>query len=142
MAIRVKRKGSSGCAALACAAVLAGCGQAAPDLFLLQRDGSIPGARLTLRVSDDGYVRCNHGARRRLSDPQLLQARESAHELDRLARRDTRLPAGSQPVLRYRLRLREGTIAFSDDSPRQPRQLFAVQAFTRSVAKQVCRLAR
>lgn len=120
----------------------AGCGQVASDLFLLQRDGSIPGARLTLRVSDDGYVRCNHGARRRLTDPQLLQARGFARDLDALARRHARLPAGPRPVLSYRLRLQEGTISFSDDSARQPKQLFAVQAFTRSVAQRVCDLPR
>ena len=53
-------------AALAAAAALAGCGDRhAPDLFVVTRTGSIPGARLHAARLDDGTVRCNGGARRR-----------------------------------------------------------------------------
>ena len=128
---------------LAAAVALAGCGnRQAPDLFVLTRTGSIPGARLTLRVSDDGFVRCNGGARRRMSDPQLLDAREIARELEGPAEEDRNLPPGPRSVLRYRLRLEGGTVRFSDSSRGQTEQMFLTQEFARRVAKQVCGLAR
>jgi hypothetical protein len=128
---------------LAAAAALAGCGNRhAPDLFVLDRTGSIPGARLTLRVSDDGLVRCNGGQRRRMSDPQLLDAREIARELEAPADDDRSLPPGPRSVLRYRLRLESGTVRFSDSSRGQTREMFLAQAFSRRVAQQVCGLPR
>jgi len=54
-------------AALALALVASGCGTPSPDLFVVNRSGTIPGAKLTLRVVDDGSVRCDgREARRRL----------------------------------------------------------------------------
>jgi hypothetical protein len=126
---------------LAASASLAGCGnRTAPDLFVLTRAGSVPGANLRLRVSDDGLVRCNGGARQRMSDPLLLDAREIARELNDLAPRT--LAPGPRSVLRYRLRLQDGTVTFSDSSRRQTREMFLTQEFTRRVAKSVCGLAR
>ena len=128
---------------LAAAAALAGCGNRfAPDLFVLTRTGSIPGARLTLRVTDDGFVRCNGGARRRMPDPRLLDAREIARELEGEAEEDRSLPPGPRSVLRYRLRLEGGTVRFSDSSRGQTQEMFLAQAFARRVAQQVCGLAR
>src|SRR6185295_4501961 len=42
---------------------VAACGAGAPahDLFLVQRGGAIPGAKLALRVTDDGRASCNRG---------------------------------------------------------------------------------
>ncbi len=49
------------CVALTVAAA-AGCGGIeAPDLFLVQRTGSVPGAGLTLLVNEEGGVQCNGG---------------------------------------------------------------------------------
>jgi hypothetical protein len=128
---------------LVAAAALAGCGNRhAPDLFVLDRTGSIPGARLTLRVSDDGLVRCNGGARKRVTDGMLLDAREIARELERPAEEDRVLPPGQRSVLRYRLRLEGGTVRFSDSSRGQTREMFLAQKLARRVAKQICGLAR
>lgn len=120
----------------------AGCGQRAPDLFVLQRAGSIPGARLTLNVSDEGTVRCNQGARRRLDDDQVLAARRIARELKDPALRGVTLAPGPNSVLAYRLRLADGMVSFSDTSPGLSPQLARVEGFARSVAQQVCGLAR
>ena len=64
------------------ALLLGGCGGPTADLFVVERDGSIPGARLTLLVSDDGTVRCNRGDRREITSEQLIDAREIARELN------------------------------------------------------------
>ena len=128
-------------AALLLALAAAGCGnRTSPDLFVLERTGAGPGARLSLRVQDDGQVSCNRAARRRLPDDALLDAREIARELNEVAPRT--LPPGRRSVLAYRVKLEEGTVRFSDSSRRQSKAMFLTQAFTRRVAREVCGLAR
>jgi hypothetical protein len=119
----------------------AGCGnRTSPDLFVLERSGTVPGARLTLRVQDDGQVGCNGRARRRLPDELLLDAREIARELNRVAPRA--LAPGARSILTYRLRLERGTVRFSDSSRGQTKQMYLAQAFARAVARRVCGLPR
>ncbi|MDX6670515.1 MAG: hypothetical protein QOI91_878, partial [Solirubrobacteraceae bacterium] len=134
------RRAGAGVAVLL-VAFAAGCGNRhAPDLFVLERSGSVPGARLELRVRDDGQVSCNGAARRRLPDQLLLDAREIARELNGVAPRA--LAPGARSVLSYRLRLEKGTVRFSDSSRGQARAMLMVQDFTRQVARRVCGLPR
>lgn len=124
-------------------AALAGCGTGkAADLFVIERSGKIPGARLTLQVIDDGFVRCNGGERRRLSGDLLLDAREIHRDLMPSAEEDLTLAPGPASVLRYRVRQQQGIVEFSDSSRAQPEAFSAVQGFTRTIAKRVCGLAR
>jgi hypothetical protein len=120
----------------------AGCGTHPPDLFVLTRTGSIPGAGLRLLVRDDGVVHCNDGAAHQLPDPQLLDAREIARELADPASKHVSLPPGRGSVLHYRIRLEQGTVAFSDDSRGQTKEMFLAQRFARTAATQVCGLRR
>jgi hypothetical protein len=129
-------------AAAGIAATVAACGTRPPDLLVLTRSGAVPGAGLRLLVRDDGDVRCNGGATRRLTDSQLLDAREIARELAEPASKHLALPAGRGAVLHYRVRLEEGTVSFSDDSRGQTREMFLSQRFARSVATTVCGLPR
>lgn len=131
------------CGALAAAALAsAGCGAQTPDLFLLTRAGTIPGAHLILLVNDGGTVRCNGGAPRTLPDPQLLAARDIATSLAKDAKRGLVLRRPPGAVLRFHLRSQDGTVTFSDiDAARRP-ELGKVVAFARTVARDVCGLAR
>ena len=120
-----------------------GCGARYPDLLVVERSGSIPGARLTLLVNDGGTVRCNGRRERRLGDPNLLLARDIVRGLERDARRRRTLPPGPGSILRYRLRMEEGTVEFSDTSTGAQGGAFGqAQLFTRRVAQQVCGLQR
>ncbi len=133
---------AAGLAALAGALALVGCGADYPDLFVLQRTGSLPGARLTLLVNDGGTVRCNGGEARQLPPRRLLDARRFARDLADEAQDDLTLPAPRGSLLRYRLRTQDGTVTFSDvDAARRP-ELAPVIVFTRAVAQDVCGLAR
>jgi len=132
-------------AAVAVVAVgLAGCGAGAPahDLFLVQRNGAIPGARLALRVTDDGRASCNRGALVDITSAQLITAREVARDLEPLAKRRFALPPGRGSVLRYRVVLEDGAVRFADDSRGQPAALFRVAKLTRDVARGACGLQR
>jgi hypothetical protein len=132
-----------GIATLALAALaLGGCGAAYPDVFLLTRSGSLPGARLTLLVNDGGTVRCNGGAERQLPARRLLDARRIAEDLSEDAQQDLTLPRPRGSLLRFRIRTEEGTVTFSDiDAARRP-ELAPVVEFARTVAQDVCGLAR
>jgi hypothetical protein len=129
--------------------LLGGCGGPSGDLFVVERTGSVPGARLTLIVDDGGFVRCNGGERREISSDQLIDARETARALDGEpdeppgpARRNLTLAPGPGSILRYDVRTEGGDVAFADTSTGQPPVLFKLAQLTRELAKQVCGLPR
>jgi hypothetical protein len=142
-------KAAAGAAAIGLAAVLAaGCGAASHDLFIVERPGALPGARLTLVVDDGGFVRCDGGERRQISSQQLIDARELARALDGEelepgpARRGISLPASERSLLRFYVRTENGSVRFADTSPDQPPELPRIAQLTRELAKQVCGLPR
>jgi hypothetical protein len=140
---RARRAGALG-AVLAAALAAAACDSGAPahDLFLVQRSGSIPGARLTLRVTDDGRASCNRGPLVDITSAELIAAREIERDLEPLAKRRLALRPGPASVLRYRVALEEGAVRFADDSRGQPPALFRLAKLARDVARGPCKLAR
>ena len=124
------------------ALALAGCGAAYPDVFLLTRSGTVPGARLTLLVNDGGTVRCNGGAERTLPAPRLLDARRIAEDLSDDAHDHLALPAPRRSILRFRVRTQDGTVTFSEVDAVRRTELAPVIVFARKVAQQVCGLPR
>jgi hypothetical protein len=126
---------------LATAVLLAGCGGiVAPDLFIVQRSGSVAGAPLTLVVNEQGGVRCNGGRAEKLSDPQLIQARAIQEDLRDPASKHISLSAGRGSVLSYYVRDENGTVRFSDDSSGQPKVFRRLALFVLQTAQQVCHL--
>jgi hypothetical protein len=132
---------------LAAVMLAAGCGGgiAAPDLFVVQRTGSVPGARLTVLVNEEGGVHCykdptHPGPTLKLSDPLLVRARAIQEELHEQASSHLSLPPGAGSVLSYYLRDENGTVRFSDDSPGQPKVFRELALFVLQVAQQVCHL--
>lgn len=142
--------------ALTAAALLVACGTPSADLFVVQRTGTVPGARLTLRVQDGGQVTCNGREAGMMTSSQLIDAREIVRELgggaidrqndvtsdDGPLDRGLTLPAAPGSILRYRLRAEEGTVAFSDNSAGQPEAFAKVVRLVRGLAKGVCGLPR
>jgi hypothetical protein len=111
----------------------------------------VPGARLTLRITDDGGAYCNDLGRREITSEQLIEARELRRALDGdkreeekpgLAERGIRLQPGRITTLSYRVRSEQGTVAFSDTSPNQPAAFYRLAKLTRDVAKGPCGLPR
>ena len=128
-------------AAVAAAIVLAGCGGIkAPDLFLVQRTGDVPGARLTLLVNDEGAVHCNGGPVRKLGDKQLVEARGIQEDLRGPAAKHLSLPPGPGSVLSYRLRDENGSVSFGDNSRGQPPVFHRLALFVLQAAQRVCGL--
>jgi hypothetical protein len=124
---------------LAC--FLAGCGGIrSPDLFILTRTGSGPDARLTLLVNEEGGVRCNGGKQLKLSDPQIIKARQIQEELEKPASEHLSLAPRPGSALAYYLRDEDGTVRFADNSTGQPQVLRELALFVLQAAQQVCGL--
>jgi hypothetical protein len=121
--------------------VATGCGSPPPDLFAVQRSGADRNANLRMVVSDGGSVTCN-GRQHPLPAHKLLQARELARALIPQAQLDLDLPPGPGSILSYRVRLEQGTVAFSDTSRHLPKPFAQVQQFTKDVGEDVCRIRR
>jgi hypothetical protein len=136
------RQGAAVLGVLGAVTLATGCGGGiqAPDLFVVQRTGSGPGARLTLLVNEEGGVHCNGGPTLKLSDPQLVQARAIQEGLHDSAAKHLSLAAGAGSVLGYYLRDENGTVRFSDNSPGQPVVLRQLALFVLQTARQVCHL--
>jgi hypothetical protein len=131
--------------ALAGAVVLAwgllGCGGIiAPDLFVVQRSGTTPGARLTVLVNEEGIAHCNGGPPHRISDSQLIQARTIQEKLHDYAAKHESLPAAPGSILSYYVRDVDGTVRFSDNSPHQPHVMREMALLVLTVARDACHL--
>jgi hypothetical protein len=132
------------------AALIAGCGGVlSPDLFIVYRTGSSPGAKLTMLVNEEGVVQCNpdpnnpnptHPAAHHLSDPQVIEARTIQEDLHAPASRHESLPAAQGSVLDYYVRDQDGSVRFADNSPGQPAVTRKLALFVLSVAQGVCGL--
>lgn len=131
-------------------AALVGCGGGPPaDLFVVMRSGDVPGARLMLRITDDGRAACNGRALVPIGSGDLIDARQLRRELEGEEEGETgpadeglSLPPGPMPILRYVVRGQDGTVSFSDTSAGQPRAFREIAALTRRIAKGPCGLPR
>src|SRR4051794_32863535 len=121
-------------ALLIAAAAVAGCGTPSADLFAVERSGSIPGARLNLIIGDGGDVRCDGKPGKRMSDQQLLDARELQRDLVKPAERSLSLKPMAGSVLRYRVHSGDGTVSFADNSRGKPLVLDQLVLFVRQIA--------
>jgi hypothetical protein len=126
-------------------ATVAGCGGVlSPDLFIVYRSGSSPGAKLTLLVNEEGVVQCNpsptHPAPRHLSDAQIIEARTIQEDLHDPASRHESFPAAPGSVLSYYVRDQDGSVRFADNSRGQPAVTRKLAFFVLNVAQGVCGL--
>jgi hypothetical protein len=127
-------------AAVASVAGAAACGTPSPDLFVVDRGGSVPGAELDLLVSD-GTVRCNGAEPEPLSSDQLLEARDITGELLELQESGAQTPRGEAEVFSFAVTTEAGVLRFSDTAA-EPEVLGRVSRFTRTIAQDVCGLER
>ena len=109
------------------------------------------GARLNVRITDDGGVYCNSAKRKDITSAQLITAREIRRKLDgdendetkpALAKDNLRLPPGKITSYTYRVRSAKGIVVFSDTSAHQPQTFYRLAELTREVARGICGLAR
>lgn len=124
-----------------CAAALAACGTPSPDLFVAERDGAVPGAKLHLLVSDT-TVRCNHGEPLPLTSDQTIEARDLTDDLIDV---QTGVVAYPKPppaqIFHFKITDEEGELRFPDTA-QVPEVLPRTARFIRRVAIDTCKLTR
>lgn len=116
----------------------AGCGGPPADLFVADRTGSVPGAKLEMLVSD-GSVRCNGGKEHEISSAQVLEGRAIATDLETVKQSD--IPREKPGIFAYRVRSEWGTIRFVDRNT-TPSVLPHIVRLVRDLARTECGLVR
>ncbi|MGI9099718.1 MAG: hypothetical protein ACR2H2_14725 [Solirubrobacteraceae bacterium] len=117
------------------------CGTPSPDLFVVHRDGTVPGAKLDLLVSDT-TARCNRGPVRPLTSDQILEARDITKDLlDVQSGAVAVPPSPPAQIFRFSVRTEDGTLRYADATQR-PQVLPRLSRFVRRVAIDVCGLRR
>jgi hypothetical protein len=129
-------------AAVVLVLVLAGCGADYPDLMVIRRTGALPDANVTLLINDGGTVRCDRGEVLQMPPRPLLDAREIARELAEEASDELVLPRPPGAQLRFRMETQDGTVTFSDADAASRPLLGRLVLLTRTIAQDVCGLAR
>lgn len=135
------RRGAAHAAAAASVLALAACGTPSPDLFLVNREGTVPGAKLTMLVSDTS-ARCNGGEAQPLTSEQILEARDITRELLKIQSGKVAVPAAPPAqIFRFSVRTEDGTLRYGDTTQR-PQVLPRITRFVRRVAIDMCGLQR
>jgi hypothetical protein len=140
------RRGSSAALAAAAAALVlcagvAACGTPSPDLFVMHRSGTVPGAKLDLLVSDQ-TTRCNGGPAKQLTSAQILEARDILRELLEVQDGGVEVPkAPPAQIFSFAVTTEKGTLRYPDTAQR-PTILPRLTLFVRRVAIDTCGLAR
>jgi hypothetical protein len=133
------RRGALGVGALLL--LTSGCGTPSPDLFVVERTGTVPGARLSLLVSDQ-TTRCNDGPAEDLTSAQILEARDIRDELHLIQEGETKVPeAPPAQIFRFAVTTERGTLRYPDTAQR-PEVLPRLSRFVRRVAIDTCGLER
>jgi hypothetical protein len=122
--------------------VLTGCGLdvQSGDLFQVTRTGQ--GRKLTLLVNDGGTITCDGSKRKALSDPQLLQARDLATNLNDDAKAKlTGFRSGARSVFSYTVKVQNGTFTFPDTAAAARKELSQLELFVVQAAANPCGLS-
>jgi hypothetical protein len=129
-------------AGLLAALALAGCGDGAGDLMLVERRGDLPDADLSLRFTADGRASCDRGPLRDVPSELVLESRTLARalagdeETPGPAATGLVVPPGPAALVRYEVSVKEGRVRFSDSGA--PPLLGQLIALTRRAATEVC----
>ncbi len=135
------RRGAAAAAAALAGLATVACGTPSPDLFVVERDGTVPGAKLSLLVSDQ-TARCNDGPVKRLSSAQIIEARDIRRDLLlEQTGADAIPPAPPAQIFRFAVQTEEGTLRYPDTQQR-PAILPRLSRFVRRVAIDTCGLQR
>lgn len=135
------RRALGAAAGAAVALAIAACGTPSPDLFVAERDGSVPGAKLHLLVSDTS-VRCNHGEPKPLTSKQTIEARDLTDDLIDVQTGvvDYPRPPAAQ-IFHFKITDEKGQLRFPDTA-QTPSVLPRTARFIRRLAIDTCKLTR
>lgn len=136
-----RRRTASATLGVLSALAVAACGTPSPDLFVVKREGTVPGAKLELLVSDQ-TARCNDGPVKNLSSAQIIEARDIRRDLLLVQTGEEAIPtAPPAQFFEFAVQTEQGTLSYPDTQQR-PVVLPRLSRFVRRVAIDTCGLAR
>jgi hypothetical protein len=139
--VRIGRAPLAVVVALLLGAGLAACGTPSPDLFVMKRSGTVPGAKLEMLVSDQ-TTRCNGGPVKQLTSAQILEARDILRDLLEVQAGGVTVPkAPPAQIFSFAVTTEKGTLRYPDTAQR-PSILPRLTLFVRRVAIDTCGLPR
>jgi hypothetical protein len=137
----VRHRAIAAFAATLGAVALGACGTPSPDLFIVQREGTVPGARFNLLVSDTS-VRCNHAKAVPLTSAQTIEARDILKDLQDVQSGAVKVPKSPpSQIFSYTITDEQGMLRFADTA-QQPSVLPRLSLFVRRIAIGTCKLTR
>ena len=120
------------------AALISGCGGGAGDLLAIEVSGGPAGtAPQTIVITEDGHGSCNRGPLRKITNAQLIDAREIERESTDLASKGTDIQTVKRGARQYVLRSKEGTVRFTE-GPDLPPELAKAAQFALQAGRTVC----
>jgi hypothetical protein len=125
-------------AAVALAAVAAGCGGSAGDVLAIAITGGPGGEHQTLVFTQDGRVSCNGGSLHEIANSDLLAALAVARDAKSYATHARVFPPGPLGGRRFVLRDADGSVAWSETSSGVPHVLPRAEELALRVGRSVC----
>jgi len=107
-------------AGLLVALAMASCGTPSPDLFIVDRGGTVPGAKLNLLVSDQ-TARCNNAPAKPLTSGQITEARDIRRDLLLVQTEGRAIPRfAPAQIFDFAVQTEAGRLSFPDTQQRPP----------------------
>ena len=128
-------------AALLAGLLIAGCGGEAGDLMAIEiAKGPARGRALDIVVKSDGRATCNDGSEETIPSELLIDARELERQLGDLAEEGaTFVPPTGAGRREYVVRIKAGTIRWSEGDRGLPQELPQLQLFALQLDRLLCR---
>ena len=119
----------------------AGCGTPSPDLFVVERDGTVPGAKLSCSCPTRPRA-ATAGAPSASTSGQIIEARGIRRDLLLVQTEDRVIPqAPPAQIFTFAVQTEQGTLRYPDTQQR-PAILPRLSRFVRRVAIDTCGLRR
>ena len=128
-------------AALLAGGLIAGCGGEAGDLMAIEiAKGPARGRALEIVVKSDGRATCNDGSEETIPSDLLIDARELERQLGDLAEEGANFfPPTGAGRREYVVRIKAGTIRWSEGDRGLPQELPRLQLFALRLDRLLCR---
>jgi hypothetical protein len=125
-------------AALAGAALLAGCGGAPGDILGLGISGGPQRGSVRMHVEENGRASCNKNPLHQLSSPLILDARNIVRDAEPFAKSGSNFGTPSADQRNFQLRTPDGTVNWTEAAVGIPPVLSQAEELGLQMQRQLC----
>jgi hypothetical protein len=125
-------------AALACAALIAGCGGAPGDILGLGISGGQQRNAVRMHVEENGRASCDKGELHQLPSSLTLDARNLVRDAKTLAESGASFGSPNSAERNFQLRTPDGTVNWTEAAPGMPPVLSDAEQLALELERQLC----